>query len=170
MDFKEEIKKRVDEIKGIPTWLQYTVALATILGVFLTGWGMYLVSYPPRLVGESSDCPFNSTSTESISEILSKAKAYGTGVGRQDFLKAYTGSSVCGKGAARLVSRSGDGFLIDIDVKGQIFTCSQDGGEENERKMLLLEGETVDFIGTLTDSNVFGHGWLIGNCVLQKQS
>ncbi len=97
--------------------------------------------------------------------MFTKTSALGSVLERQDFLKKYVGSKIYGKGSVTEVSRSGDGYLVDISIAGQLVTCSLNGGEENERRVSLLKGKTVNFSGTFTFTKIFDHGLAIDDCV-----
>ncbi|MBI2888294.1 MAG: hypothetical protein HYY10_00015 [Candidatus Liptonbacteria bacterium] len=167
MEAKEIIRNIQSDIKDVPLWLKYLVAIATIFGTLFGGWGLLVVLNTTS--NKIIDNPiFNATSTINISDVLSKAVALDTVLERQDFLTKYIGSSVRGEGVVKEVSRVGDGFLIDIRVNEQKLTCPQAKSGENERLLPLLQGKKINFIGTFTYRQVFEHGLEIGDCLLLK--
>lgn len=167
------IETRVDTLKREhPFWFWFTAA-GTFVGI-ITGI-IFLAQYFDFLpVSWNKDAPLISenkdfaTSTIPLSEILSKALALDTVVERQDFLKKYIGSTVSAEGAVQEVSRSGNGFLVDIVVNRKIVTCPQDGNDENEKIIPLLKGKYVQFIGTFPFTEIYGHGLGIDECILKR--
>lgn len=169
MDLKEEIKKHTSEVRGLPIWIQWGVAVATIFGTIFGGWGVYIVlTQNEPIVVPITSSGENVSSTPSLSDILSKALALETVIERQDFLNKYKDSVVRGEGTVEEVSRSGSGFLVDIKVVGQTITCSQESNENIEKQLLLLQNKKVQFYGKFPFTNIFGHGLAIDDCVLSR--
>lgn len=98
--------------------------------------------------------------------MFNKASALGSVLEKQDFLRKYVGSKIYGKGFVSEVSRSGNGYLVDISIAGQLVSCPLSGSEENERRVPLLKGKTVNFTGTFPFTNIFDHGLAIDDCIL----
>jgi len=167
MDAKEEIKKYTDDIKDLPLWLKYTLAVFAILGTLGTFFGIYVaLKYPlPIQVTTNSTASGNATTTN-ISDMFNKASALDSVLERQDFLKKYIGSKIYGKGPVTEVSRSGNGYLVDISIAGQTVSCPLSSSEENDRRVPLLKGKTVNFTGTFPFTNIFDHGLAIDDCVI----
>jgi hypothetical protein len=170
METNESIKKYTDDVKDLPLWIKYTLALSAILGTLGTlfgAWGTYVVVMSPesiKVIASNSNLE-NATSTVNISDMFNKATALDSVLERQDFLKKYIGSKIYGKGSVTEVSRSGDGYIVDITIAGQLVSCQLTGSEENEKRVYLLKGKTVSLTGTFTFSNIFGHGLDIDNCI-----
>ncbi len=163
------VKERVAEMKQVPLWLQYAVAIATIFGAVFGGWGLYIVLMSnDQFTAEVGSK--NATSTIAISTLLTKALTLGTVVERQDFLIKYIGSSVNGRGMITEVTRGGSGFIVDIGVSAGIstatLTCLQEATQEMERQLPLLKGKAVKFSGTFTYQDISDHGMEINDCVL----
>lgn len=163
MDIKENLK----ELRGLPIWIQYLVAIATVFGTIFGGWGLYIILNQEKLVEDKITYADTATSTN-LSELFSKALSYKTVLDRQNFLEKYMNSPVYGKGTVSEISKAGDRFFLDITVENVLFTCSQEKNIENERKIPLLKGKTVSFRGIFTYSNVYGHGLSIDDCELIK--
>ena len=169
MDLKGEIKKHTTEVRNLPMWLQYVVAGATIFGTVFGAWGVYIVLNPrnnntiPTVTGSGV-----ATSTVDLSEILSKALSLETVVERQDFLNKYKGSIVTAQGTVTEVSRSGNGFIVDIKVSGQTVTCPQEPNQDLERQVLLLQGKRVQLIGKFPFTSIWEHGLGIDDCALTR--
>lgn len=108
------------------------------------------------------------TSTIALSEILSKALSYDTVAERQDFLNKYEGTIVSGESIVTEVSRASSDFLVDFNVNRQLVTCWMPGGEENERRFILMKGKKIGFVGTFSFTNVYGHGLGLDNCDLEQ--
>ncbi len=167
MDIKGEIKQHTNEIRNLPVWIQYLVAIATIFGTVFGGWGLYVViNQKSTVVVPITNNSGVATSTPNLSDILSKALSLETVIERQDFLNKYKDGVVTGQGMVEEVSRSGSGFLVDIKISGQTVTCSQDSSEEVEKRLLLLQGKKVRFSGKFPFTSIFGHGLAIDDCVL----
>ena len=110
------------------------------------------------------------TSTINISDLFYKALKLETVVEKQDFLNKYIGTPIYGMGVVQEVSRTGGGggFLVDIrEMNNQIVTCPQEGGEENERRLLLLKGKNISFTGVFTYRQIVGYGLAIGSCSIK---
>ena len=166
MDTKAEIKKYTDDVKDLPIWLKYTLALFAILGTSGTLFGVYVtLKYPTPVQVYTGNSTGNATTAINIADIFNKANDLSSVLERQDFLKKYIGSKVYGKGPVTEISRSGDGYVVDITIAGQLVSCQLTGDEENERRVYLLKGKTVSLTGTFTFSNIFGHGLDIDNCI-----
>lgn len=162
-----KIKKYTGDIKDLPIWLKYVVAVATIFG----GFGLYSFFSAPIYiqVPVNNTVSENATSTISISNLLSKALALDTIIERQDFLTKYIGDQVYGESKVKQISRYGDKFFVDFNINNQIISCPQDNNEKNEKQLLFLKGKTVKFVGIFTYEKYFENGGLIiDNCVLQK--
>lgn len=160
--------------KPVPdwNWFNFWTTLIIIVIAFLSIPFLQplIVSYInlPNEDNTTTQLPVTSTSTISLSEILSKAIAFGTVVEKQDFLKKYVGSNVSAEGIVEEVSRSGDGFLVDISIDRQTITCPQDQSDDNEKIIPLLKGKYVQFTGTFPFTQIYGHGLGIDNCVLKR--
>lgn len=149
----------------------YVVGIITIIGVI---WSMYIYFNPntSKQLQEKIESTFSqdtgnnlATTTLNISELFSKALSMETVVERQDFLTKYIGDQIHGKGTVKQISRIGnDKFLVDIKVNEAIISCQQDNSEENEKRLLLLNGKTVNFYGIFTYQNIFEHGLEIKDC------
>ena len=165
METKQEIKRYMNDVKDLPLWLKYTIAILTILSIT---WGIYVGFKPTESTQGIISNPMsnNATSTINISDIFTKAVKLDSVLERQDFLKKYIGSKIYGKGSVTEVSRYGDGYLIDTTISGQLVSCFLDYSEENEKRVLLLKDKTVNFFGTFTFTNIFDHGLFIDDCVL----
>jgi hypothetical protein len=169
METNESIKKYADDVKDLPLWIKYTLALSAILGTLGTlfgAWGTYVVVMSPesiKTITNGSNLE-NATSTVSISDMFNKATALDSVLERQDFLKKYIGSKIYGKGSVTEVSRSGSGYLVDISIAGQLVSCPLSDSEENEKRVLLLKGRTVNFTGIFPFTNIFDHGLAIDDC------
>ena len=169
MNIKEEIKQHTNEIKNLPVWIQYLVAVATIFGTVFGGWGLYVViNQENTVVVPITNNNGVATSTPNLSDILSKALSLETVIERQDFLNKYKDSVVTGQGIVEEVSRSGNGFLVDVKISGQTVTCSQEPSENLEKQLLLLQGKKIQFSGKFPFTNIFGHGLAINDCVLSR--
>lgn len=136
--------------------------------MFLTQYFGYLPTSFSNNLSLTSVNESVATSTISLSELLSKAVALDTVVERQDFLKKYVGSTVSAQGTVIEVSRSGNGFLVDIKINGQTITCPQESNVETEKQLLLLQGKRVQFIGQFPFTEIWGHGLGIDNCILSR--
>ena len=177
MASKGTIKKIRKDIKGLPLWLQYLVAITTVLSflyIISLGRSVYTVFVPQQAPVASVADSLNlgsATSTIDISDILAKALSYDTVVERQDFLTGYIGEQVRGWGIVKQISRvGGGGFLVDLTerVTGRMLTCEQEETDENEKQLLLLKGKVVSFTGVFPFVEYYGHGLGIDNCVLLK--
>ena len=169
MGIKKDIKQYASDVRNLPLWLQYVLAVATIFGTVFGGWGIYIVLQAQGGNESNSESIYGSaTSTLEISEIISKAVDLDTVVERQDFLKKYVGSIVRGEGSVNQVSRVGNGFMVDVVINRQMISCPQDESEENEKKLLLLKGKVIQFIGVFTFTEIYGHGLEISNCEMKE--
>jgi len=167
MDTKAEIKKYTDDVKDLPLWLKYALAVFAILGTFGTLFGVYVtLRYPaPIPIITDNSTTGNATTTINLSDMFAKANDLDSVLERQDFLEKYIGSKIYGKGSVAEVSRSGDGYIVDVKIAGHLVSCQLNGGEENERRVPLLKGKTVSLTGTFTFTNIFGHGLDIDDCI-----
>lgn len=156
------------------TWAQGIILLSAAAGLFGVGWAVYTYFVPvgskvtdaKSFYSEGSDRV--STSTINVSDVLTKANTLDTLVEKQDFLKKYVGSKIFGVGAVDEVSRSGDGFMLDVIISSSLVSCRLSGNEENEKRLPLLKGKSISFSGIFTLSNIFGHGLSIEDCNLLK--
>ena len=86
-------------------------------------------------------------------------------VERQDFLTKYIGDKIYGEGTVTQISRLGDdNFLVDIKIDKTTISCQQDDSEENEKRLLLLQGKTVNFSGIFSFTKIAEHGIEIKDC------
>jgi hypothetical protein len=166
------IETKVGEIKkNHPVWFWFTIA-GTIIGIvtglmFLAQFFGFLPFSFQKSVTPYVDETF-ATSTIHLSELLSKTLTYDTVVERQDFLTKYKGELVSGQSTIDEVSRTGDDFLVDFYVNRQMITCWQSGNEENERRLVLMKGKDIRFMGTFSYIKVFEHGLGLDDCVINQ--
>ena len=94
MDAKEEIQKYTDDIKDLPIWLKYILAIFSILGTLGTFFGIYVTQkYPLPVQAISDNTTSGNATTTNISEMFNKATSLNSVLERQDFLKKYIGRS-----------------------------------------------------------------------------
>ncbi len=113
------------------------------------------------------------TSSTDISDVFSQASSYNNRIDQMDFFKEYIGKQIYGVGIVAEVSRMGNDFLVDIKERNQqIVACSQNGGEEKERELLLLKGKNIGFTGVFTNHRIADvglHGVTVDNCWLERK-
>lgn len=168
------IGTKIGKIKSEhPFWFWFTVA-GTVIGI-ITGvifLGQFFGFVPNSFDNTENITPMLSgsfaTSTVPLSTLLSKALSYDTVVERQDFLTKYKGELVSGESTVSQVSRADDGFLVDFYVDRQLITCTQPGSEENEKKLLLMQGKKIRFLGSFSYTNIFNHGLGLDNCSIEQ--
>lgn len=133
IDFMQEeskIEKYKNDIRDLPLWLKYVLAIFAIVGtgsaVFAAwiGYGTLTSETPVQVVINSENN--NTLNTANISDLFLKALALDTVLERQDFLAKYVGDLVYGKGKIKQVSRYGNKLLVDFDINNQTIICPQD--------------------------------------------
>ena len=160
-----------DVPKDIPLFLKYLLAVVAVLGML---WPVYTYFFPVKMEITERDQIYSdgkkvtATSTILLSELLSKALTFDTVVERQDFLTKYKGEIVSGESVVAEISRAGSDFLVDFNVNRQLITCKRDGGEESEKRLLLMKGKRINFAGTFSYTNFYGHGLGLDNCSLEQ--
>lgn len=163
------IETKIGEIKEKhPILFWITTIISIVTGLMFLGqfFGLLPTSFRNEVTSDVDET--FATSTVQLSALLSKALTYDTLIERQDFLAKYKGDLVSGRSVVNQVSRAGDGFLVDFYINRQMITCWQHGGEENEKRLVLMKGKGINFMGTFSYSNIFDHGLGLDDCVLQQ--
>lgn len=176
MVLDDNIKNYKRELRDIPLWLRYTVAVATIFGTLFGGWGLYIVvsdkNNKERLLGNTtatSSIPINITS------IVSIALRKDTAMEQRDFLNKYDNVKVFVDGYFKDILNYGENYQVFIDSSLLPFrnipiVCSLDNLSEDEKRELLLfkKRDKVLLRGVFTGSNYNGIAWYVKECRVER--
>lgn len=172
------VEKYVEDIKDLPLWLKYALAVFAIVGTLGTiygAWGTYRMLHPqlPAQIGVGAAETAVSTSTINISDIFSRYNDMDRAIDQQKFLKDYLNIKIAGVGSFDNISGSfneEDGtYYLHLTVSGGKISCQFNNTDEiTKRKLdLLRSGSRVNFLGTFTGSTIVGsERWFIRDCVL----
>lgn len=163
-----KIESYKNDIKDLPLWLKYALALFTLFGTvgpFLPIW-VWLNDVPIQPTVYQTSC--SATSTINILDVLSKNDSLGSAYDKQEFLKDYLGEKTCGVGSYVDFYKSGEVFRVLIDVQNHILSCGLSEYNSDidlgKRLRLLKKGQEMTFFGKFTNSFSDGAYRIIDDC------